>query len=910
MPIASEGRPVPFIGRQDERRHLEELLDGLRDGRSGTLVLAGEPGTGKTSLLDRAAAGSQDVRVVRIAGVESEAVLGFAALHLLLRQWLPRIDALPAPQRDALHTAFGRLAGVPADRYLAGMAVLTLLAEAAEEQPLLCIVDDAHWLDRASAEVLAFVARRLHAESVGLLFATRPPVPAVLDGLPALTVPGMPGDDAGSLLAASIGGRVDGTVAARIVDGTGGNPLALVELARALTPEQLSGAAPLPRQLPVGTLLETHYQRQIAELPAGTRALLLLLSATPPEEPALLWRAAAHLGIAADRVDPALSAGILTDSLDFRHPLIRSATYRGASAPDRRRVHAALAAVSDPVRDPDRRAWHRAEATIGLDEDVAADLERASERARARGGNAEQAAFLTRAADLSPALADQAARLVAAARAHLALGDSAAAVAMLDRAEGGLDGVVPRALAMQARATAAMQSGRFTDVPGILLEAAASIADRDAVLARRMMFEALQAVLISDNRATTVTLDDLSHVVLASPAAATPAPAYADLFLTGYATRAAVGYREAVPLLRDALAALDAAENITDERLPFAVVCAFAAEDVWDDEAGRRAWQRLESHDRDSVALWTLRTTLMVGATWEMRAGRFAAAYARHDELAELSDVVGRRHPAIQRVELLAWSGRDAEARAAATEALGADDVIRNCLAVLDISRGRYAEALAGLLPSFARDMPGIANRALHDIVEAGVRSGDNQAAKAALARMEERVPVSGTPWGLGLLARCRALMADDDQAEALYRESADQLARTQMAVELARTHLLHGEWLRRGRRRGDARTALRTAYDMFTGMGAAAFAERARAELTATGERPAGRDAQTTGGNGLTPQERQVATLAAAGSTNTEIASRLFLSSSTVEYHLTKVFRKLAITSRRRLAAALSDEV
>ncbi|WP_051799677.1 helix-turn-helix transcriptional regulator [Catenuloplanes japonicus] len=898
--------PIPFIGRRDERRLLEELLDGVRDGRSGTLVLAGEPGTGKTSLLDRAAASGPDVRVVRIAGVESETVLGFAALHRLLRPWLDRVDALPAPQRDALHTAFGRVAGVPADRYLAGMAVLTLLAEAAAAQPLLCIVDDAHWLDRASAEVLAFVARRLHAEGVGLLFATRPPVPGVLDGLPVLTVAGMPSDDAGSLLAAGITGRIDGAVAARIVDGTGGNPLALVELARALTAEQLSGAAPLPRPLPVGTLLETHYQRQIAALPDDTRALLLLVSATPPEEPALLWRAAAHLGIAADHVDPALSAGILTDTLDFRHPLIRSATYRGGSAAGRRRVHAALAAVSDPVHDADRRAWHRAEATIGLDEDVAADLERASERARARGGIAEQAAFLSRAADLTPAPRDQAARMVAAARALLALGDPAAAGAMLDRAERDLDGVLPRALALQARATAQMQTGRFTDVPGILLEAAASIADRDAALARRMMFEALQAVLISDDRVTAATLHELSRAVLASPAIGAPAPSYADLFLTGYATRAAVGYREAVPLMRDALAALEAATDLAEERLPLAVICAFAAEDVWDDAAGRRAWQRIEAHDRDGVALWTLRTTLMVGATWEMRAGRFAAAYARHDELAALADVVGRRHPVIQRVELLAWSGRDAEARAAATADLGFDDVIRNCLAVLDIGLGRYAEALAALLPSFARDMPGVANRALHDIVEAGVRGGNRAAAAAALARMEERVPVAGTPWGLGLLARCRALLAGDDTAEALYQESAAQLARTEMAVELARTYLLHGEWLRRVRRRADARVALRTALDMFTGMGAAAFAERARAELTATGERPQSREVHSSATDVLTPQERQVATLAASGATNTEIAARLFLSNSTVEYHLTKIFRKLDITSRRRLAAVL----
>ncbi|MFF4518383.1 helix-turn-helix transcriptional regulator [Streptomyces mirabilis] len=906
MPIGSGGRSVPFIGRREEQRVLTELLDGVRDGHSGTLVLAGEPGTGKTSLLDRAAASGPDVQVVRIFGVESEMVLGFAALHRLLRPWLTEIDALPTPQRDALRTAFGGLAAVPADRYLVGMAVLTLLAEAAVAQPMLCIVDDAHWLDRASVEVLAFVARRLHAEAIGLIFATRPHGLAVFDGLPALTVQGMPGDDAGSLLAASIAGRLDGAVAAKLVDGTGGNPLALVELAGTLTAEQLTGTAPLPRSLPVGTLLESHYRRQIEQFPAETRALLLLVSAAPTEEPTRLWRAAAQLGVAADRADPALSAGVLTDSLDFRHPLIRSAVYRGADAADRRRVHAALAAVCDPVLDLDRHAWHRAEATIGLDEEVAAELERASENARIRGGYAEQAAFLSRAADLSPDPQDQAARLVAAARAHLALGEPRAARALLDRAERGLVDPVPRALARQARATAQIYSGRFTDVPTILLEAAESIADREPSLARKMMFEALQAIVFSDDRATTLTLRDLAREVLASPAAETPAPTYTDLFLTGYATRTAVGYRAAVPLMRAALATLDTAENLAEECLPLAVISAFTAEDVWDDKVGRRAWQRLEAHDRANGALGTLRTTLMVGATWEMRAGRFAAASARHDELAQLSDVLRQAHPKIQQVELLAWSGREAEARAAATADVGFDDVINNSLAILEIGLGRYAEALVGLLPSFERDMPGVANRSLHDIVEAGVRSGDHEAAKAALARMQERVPVSGTPWGLGLLARCRALMADDEQAEELYRESADLLARTQITVELARTHLVYGEWLRRRRRRSDARAQLRKAYEMFTSMGATAFAERARTELTATGERPRGRDEQVT--HGLTAQEKQVARLAAAGATNDEIAARLFLSTSTIEYHLTKIFRKLAITSRRKLAGALDD--
>jgi len=904
-------RTVPFIGRHRERRVLADLLAGVREGRSGTLVLVGEPGTGKTSLLDQAAAGCPDVHTVRIAGVESEMRLGFAALHRLLRPWLSRIDALPAPQRDALHTAFGCLAGVAPDRYLAGMAALSLLADAAAPQPLLCAVDDAQWLDRESAEVLAFVARRLHAEAIGLLFATRPHGQALVDGLPALTVAGLSDDDAESLLSTSITGHLDGAVAAKIVAGTGGNPLALLELARALTAEQLTGITPLPSPLPVGTFLETHFLRQIRQLPAETQALLLLVSATPPEDPSLLWRAADHLGIAADRADPALSAGILTPALDFRHPLIRSAVYRGADPAGRRLAHAALAAVCDPALDLDRRAWHRAEATIGLDEEVAAELEQASERARARGGHAERAAFLTRAADLSPEPRAQAARLVAAAHAHLVLGDPASVGPMLDRAERGLDHPVPRAVARQTRAIAEMYTGRFAGAATILLDAAGSIAAVDAGLARTMMFEALQAVLFTDDSEATLTLPDLARAVLASPASTRTDDfryGYADLFLYGYTTRISVGYRPAVPLMRAALAALSSSASLTEECLPLAVISMFAAEDVWDEDGGRRAWRRLEAHDRDHGALGTLRTTLVAGATWELRAGRFDVAGVLQDELAELSDVVGQPHRGgIQRIELLAWSGREAETRAVAARGLGFDDYVRNSLAVLEISLGRHREALALLLPAFGRDKPGVATRSLHEIVEAGVRGGDDHAAKAALTRMEERAQASGTAWALGLLARCRALMADDEQAEGLYRESADLLARTTIVTELARTHLLYGEWLRRRRRRADARAELRTAYEMFTSMGAAAFAERARVELLATGERPRKRNEQAT--RDLTPQEKQVASLAAAGATNSEIAARLFLSTSTVEYHLTKVFRKLTITSRRKLASVLAEQ-
>ncbi|MBM2620805.1 AAA family ATPase [Actinoplanes sp. LDG1-06] len=963
-----------FIGRHEEQRALADLLAGVREGRSGTLVLVGEPGVGKTSLLDQARC-SSDVRVVAIAGVEPEMCLGYAALHRLLRPWLGEIDALPEPQSDSLRTAFGRTAGPTPDRYLVGMATLTLLAEASAPQPLLCLIDDAQWLDRESADALTFVARRLHAEALGLLFATREDSPG---GLPALTLTGLPPGDARNLLSASVPARVDAqnpiptaipvrldapeplptaipvrvdgrdplpagipvrlddAVAATIVAGTGGNPLALIELARTLTPGQLAGIAPLPTPLPVGDRLETHFRHQIRPLPALTRLLLLLVSAAPPNEPSLLWRAAIHLEIAADEIDHALAAGILTPSLDFRHPLIRSAVYRGAEAPERRRVHAALAAVYDPVLDADRHAWHRAQATIGLDEEVATLLERAAER----GGHSERAAFLSRAADLSPDPRARAARLVAAARAHLVLGDPAAAGELLDRAESShaahLVPAVPSAsrppaqpesravsvaraddgtrrtaqnpsgpdlsltLARQARATAEMYAGHYATAPAMLLEAAESIAGVDAVLTRRMLFEAMQAILIAGDHNSTL---ELARTVMASPAMETARPTYADLFLIGYATRLTGDYRAAVPLMRAALATLDA--GVVEEGPPLAVISTLAADDLWDEDAGRRAWTRLEEYDRRTGALGTLRTTLAVGAGWELRAGRFDAAEALQDELAALSTLVGQPlRGETQRIELLAWRGREAETRAMAAEATGLDHFVRNSVAILEISLGHYPAALDCLKPSFDRDKPGAATRSLHEIVESGVRGGDHEAAKAALVRMEERAPVSGTPWGLGLLARGRALMADDDHAEAFYQESLELLAHTQIRTEQARSHLLYGEWLRRRRRRADARSQLRTAHDMFAQMGAEAFAARAQLELKATGDHPTPRTNRPD--RDLTPQERQVAALAAAGATNSEIAARLFLSTSTVEYHLTRIYRKLAITSRRKLAAAL----
>lgn len=926
---------APIAGRDEELRVLADFLSGVRDGMSQALLLIGEPGIGKTRLLDQLAATSPDLRVVRTAGVESEARLGFAALHRLLRAFPDGLETLPEPQQKALASALGMIAGPPPDRYLIGLAALTLLAGAAAERPVLCLVDDAHWLDRESGDVLAFVGRRLGAEGVGLILAGRDgssesPGDAGantgidteadagrFEGFTALALRGLPDADAHSLLRNSVPGRLDPAVAERIVADSAGNPLALVEIADALSPAHLAGAAPLHEPLPVGARLEKHYRRLVRALPEPTRTFLLLLAAAPPEDPTLLWRAAGELGVSAGAADAAMSAGIITDQhlIGFRHPLIRSAVYRGADPAQRRRVHRALAAVSDPVRTPERRAWHRAESVIGLDETVAEELDQASQRARARGGYAAQAEFMARAAELS--VADRARRLVEAARAHLVLGDAAAARVLMERAEPLVpsDDPVLHAHALHTRATIDLYSDRITGVPALLTAAADAVAGTDPALARAMLVEALVAALYDDHS----RLREFGAAVLASPASRSVPGTGADLLLQGLARRMTAGFAQALPVLQAAFAALCRPGADTGLGMPISSLTIYAADEIWDEVGGQCAAEAVDAHERRTGALGALRQTLLVRSSWELRTGRFRVAEALLDEAEDIAVVTGRPAPGpAYRIELLAWTGQEAEMRAAAELVArewvdhnghdGFGDWARACMTVLELSLGRYAEAARFARVAFDKDNPGAAARMLPELVEASVRSGDDHTAKEALRRLEERATPAGTPWALGMLARCRALMADDDQAEAWFVEALAQLDRTRLRTESARTHLLYGEWLRRRKRRADARVELRTAHEMFTAMGAAAFAERARVELLATGEHARRRTAAYAG-HALTPQERRIAQLARSGSTNAEIATRLFITQSTVEYHLNKIFRKLDITSRRQLRTRFEEE-
>ncbi len=908
----------PLLGRHGEREAIDELLAAARDGLSGVLMLTGEPGIGKTRLLQYAAAVAADLNVSWLTGVESETQLGFGALHRLLRPFLDRVPGLPAPQRAALHAAFGMSGTEPPDRYLIGLATLTVLSGVAAEQPVLCLVDDVQWLDRESAEALAFTARRLHADSLAFIFAGRPgaSAQAAFAALTAHRLDGLAPLDARALLAFGVEGSLDLEVADRLVAGTGGNPLALLELAVQLSPEQLAGVAPLPARLPVSRMLDAHFRASISALPADTRTLLLLTAAAPADDASLIWRAAGRLGLTAGAADAAAERGILTREPRpaFRHPLLRSAVYADADPGQRRQVHAALAAVCESAGDAERSAWHRAEAAGGADDQVADQLDAAAELARARGGYSEQALFLSRAAELTTAPERRAGRLLAAADAHLISGNPAAAEIMLDMATAHLNDPVPRARALRIRALVEMFHVRVANVPAMLLDAVAEVGAQDLEMTWDLLFGALHAALIARERVRGTTLVEVAKVT-ADAWHDPDAPGWSpDLLMEGLARRVAEGYAQAAPVLRRALARLRASTELKETGIPVSVLVSLAADELWDIEALRELADRIAAADRGQGALYALGVTLLVTAQAEIVAGRLTEAGAYYAQADDFFAATGfPADGAVNRALLLAWSGREDELRAAVAgitdlaDSFGHGHMVNlglHARAVLDLGLGRYPSALEHALTVYRDDPPGVGNLVLPLIVEAGVRAGHREAAAAALTRMTERARIAGTPWGLGLLARCEALMSTDLHAEARYRESVELLSQVPAALELAYTRLLFGEWLRRRRRRGEARTHLRAAYQMFDSCGAVPFAERARTELLATGEHARKRTLPAP--SDLTPQERQVAILAASGSTNAEIASRLFITVSTVEFHMNKVFRKLGISSRRQIASRL----
>ena len=917
--------PSALLGRDEECQAIDGLVARVREGLSGALVISGEAGIGKTRLLTYAAEAAGDLQTARVTGVKTESQLGYAALHRLLLPFLDRLERLPGPQREALGAAFGMVAAPPADRFRTGLATLTLLSEVVGDGPLMCLVDDAQWLDRESLEALAFVGRRLHADGIGLVMCVRDGEPGAvpIDGLPAIRLTGLSDADAGRLLAALPAASLGPASPAlsRIVAEAGGNPLALSEFTADLAGGAALVAVPVlsaPRSL--GPRLEAHFQRQVDSLPEETKSLLLLLSVAPADDPVVVWRAAGELGLSARALDAAVAGGILTVDPHpvFRHPLIRSAVHSGAAPAELRRVHQVLAEAVDPLTGPERRAWHLAAAVVGLDEEVAAELERVAKRAQGRGGYAAQAAFLLAAAELSPDPQARAERYSAAAQAHLYIGGSAAAQPMLDHAESYPGTSTTRATIRRLRAMVEWLEGRIAMAPAILMAAAQDVIGHDEPLARDMVFEALSAAMMTREHTVGMTLDDLARQALAMPWDMSRPQTVSDVVIDAYCTRVAQGYAAAVPKLRAAVEAL-CTGDLGDIGMPIALLGFVGAEDLWDDEGYRAVLGRFIEVSRERGAVHSLAVasdSLAVAELWSGRLGKAESCYDESDDI--YASIVNMPIGASHRVELRAWQGAETELRVGAESAIQVwgeqlGYAVLTChahysLTVFELSAGRFREALAWARLEYDNDVPGQGNRLLPEVIEAASGVGDRELASAALSRLAERALLSGTAWALGVLARCRALMAAGDEAESLYEAALRHLSGTTVVTDLARTHLLYGEWLRRHDRLADARTQLRKAHEMFTDMGAVGFAERARTELQSAGEHA--RKHTAPADHPLTPQEKQVASLAADGFTNAEIATRLFITTSTVEYHLNKVFRKLDITSRRQLADVFGDAV
>ena len=917
----SIGRPVPggmeaLRGRRREFALLDGVLAAVRQGESRTLLFGGEAGVGKTALLEYLVAAASDIEVLRASGVESEMELAFASLQQLCAPILDRVGVLPTPQRHAVEIAFGLSEGAAPDRFLVGLAVLTLLSEVADDRPLLCVVDDAQWLDRASGLTLAFVARRLLAEPVGLVFAARE-APDELQGVPQFEVRGLGREDARALLASQIPRSLDERVRDQIVAESHGNPLALLELPHGMSAAELAVGFGFLGAHTLSGRIEDSFKRRLDRLSDEARRLLLVAAAEPLGDPLLVWTAAERLGIHAAATAAAETDGLVAigGRVWFRHPLVRSAVYRSAGAAERQAVHLALAAATDPEVDPDRRAWHRALATAGVDEDVAAELERSAGRAQARGGLAATAAFLQRAVALTEDRARRADRALAAAQANLQAGAFDAALGLLATAEAGPLDELQRARVDLLRAQLAFVSRRGRDAPPLLLKAARRLERLDIELARETYLDALSAAMFSGRLGDPAGgALEVSRAALAAPAA--PAPTRApDLLLDGLARLFGDGYSAAVPILQRALRAFGVGMSAAEE-LRWLWLACISARQLWDDKRWEELSDRHVRLAREAGALTELPLALSSRIYMHLFAGRLTSAQSMVEEVRAATDATGEDLAPYGALGLAALHGRETDAFPLI--AASSEDIARRgegagisvtdwTKAVLYNGLGRYdlAFAAARLVSQYPGDL-GTANWGMVELIEAAARGGRPEMAADTHRRLSEMTRISGTDWALGIGARCSALLAEARTAEGLYREAVERLARTGLRVELARAHLLYGEWLRRENRRVDAREQLRVAYDMLAEMGVGAFAERARGELLATGERVRTRTVETR--DDLTAQERQIAQLARDGLSNPEIGGRLFLSPRTVEWHLRKVFTKLGISSRKDLRSALRD--
>ena len=912
MPGGWQRAQRPLVDRSTERARIDELLELVRRGLSAVLVLRGGQGAGKTTLVDYAAGAASGFRVAAITGVESEISLPYGAAHQLLIPFLPLIGELPVPQRQARRVAFGIAAGPPPERFLVGLACLTLLSRAAADQPVLCAADDAHWIDAESALALGFAARRLYADRVGVILAVGDTgVPPAFQGLPAIEIGGLPDDAAVELLRSVTGAPLEQAVVDRVVADTAGNPLMLVDIGAHYTPAELAARAYQPEPIPVGRQLQERYLRRVRQLPPGVQDYVLLAAADASGDRSRVRQAAAAAGIDADAAETAAEAAELIEtsgnSVRFRHPLIRAAVYHGASDAGRRRAHHWLARASGRDGAPDGQLWHRAAAAAEPDERLAADLENAAGRARNRGALSATAALLRRSMALTPDHVVRARRELALAGAELVTGHPGIAREVARDALPRLTDNGTRGEANVVIGGALLAQGRQVEAAQVLAEAAAALAGDPAASADALLAALDAALWVGPAEARKIAM-------LPRPAPPGPAPRVSDLLLAGYQARFTQGYPAAAAPLRGALAALRADDLEPLTGLRWLGLGVAAAMSLWDDQALLDITDRCLRAARSLGAVTALPDALTARAVADWLTGRLdqaADGWAEARELMAAAQDPGRFGiDSLNEGLLLAYRGEIAAARAAGLAQIRESiarghrvpaDVGRSIVAIADLHAGQFEAAVDAVMPVIHDDLAGAAEITLPELIEAATRSNHREVAQDAFAVLADRASTAGTPWALGIRARCQALLEDDSNAEAEYVEAVSQLGRSRAAVDLARAHLLYGQWLRRARRRRDARRQLRIAEDMFQTMGAAGFAEQASSELRATGERARVRAPGTD--LDLTPQEARVAKLAADGVTNNQIAEQLFLSPSTVDYHLGKVFRKLGVTSRTQLA-------
>lgn len=903
-----------LLGRKNECAVLDDFVAATRQANGGGIVVHGDPGIGKTALIEYAVAAARDFEVRRAVGNEAEMELPYAALLELCRPDLGQIDQLPEIQCNALQVVFGRRRGPPPDRALVGIALVSLLASLGARGPLLCVVDDAQWLDTSSVQAMAFAARHLSKETAAFLFAARAR-PDDLRGLPELAVAGLGDRDARALLSKVLPDRLDERVVDRLVAETHGNPLALLELPKGWGPSQIAGGFGLPVSVTLAAVIEESYRRRLSKLPPDSNRLLLIAAADPTGDPAIVWRAADNLGISSQAVEPIEDEGLVdfTEGVAFRHPLVRSAVYSMAAPKDRREAHRALAEATDSDLDPDRRAWHRAQATLRPDEKVASELEASAERAQARGGFAAAAAFLERSVGLTVEPARRARRALRAAQTKRLAGALESALGLVAVAESGPLDDFQHAQLDTLRGQIAFAANRGNDAAPLLLKAASRLEQVDVSLARASYLDALVAALFAGRLAHDASALEVAGAALAAPPAVEPARA-PDLLLEGLALLVADGYKSGTFILKEALALFRADDLSVDERLRWSWIAGASAGVIWDFETWDLLTERQEQLAREVGALTVLPITLSTRAGIHLFAGKVEEAAYLVDQAQLVTDASDNQRFSNAALLVSAFRGDEPAAR----HLIGAiqnDSPTRGeglALAVASMATallcnglGLYDEAFRAATEAL-RDRNDLwyAGWATVELVEAASRTGNEYEVEPALARLVESTDASGTSWALAIQARCRALVADGKEAETLYLQSIELLQPTRLQFDLARTRLLYGEWLRRRQRGRDARSQLRVAYELFSDFGMSGFAQRANTELRATGEKVRQRTVGTR--YQLTAQELRISQLASEGLTNQEIATQLFISAPTVEYHLNKVYRKLGVRSRTQLASAL----